>query len=290
MAPGAFEIVKQRRLAMRRRFGKAHVARNDCLVDRVAHVGAHVRDHLAGQAIAGIVHGQNDAVDRQAGVERAAHLFDGGQELRQAFEEPVLGLQRDDDRVGGGERVDREQVQRRGTVDQDIGDGLGIVGSRSAVAAQRAAQLIGAVVVAGDFKLDPKKVHGRRGDEEARHRGRNDHLAQGFFADQHLVARGHARAAVDAEPGRGVALGIEIDDEDPLADGRQRRSEVDGCRRLADAALLVRHRENARPRPGSGSRTRGSVSVSAIGFRPQLWRMRRILAFGSTALGSGSIA
>ena len=71
-------------------------------------------------------------MDRQAGIQRASHLFDPGQKLRQTFEGEEFALQRDDDGVCGGERVDREQVERRRAVDQDIGDGRGIVGSRSA--------------------------------------------------------------------------------------------------------------------------------------------------------------
>ena len=142
--------------------------------------------------------------------------------------------------------------------------------------------------MAGDLELDAEKIHGRGGDEQARHRGRNDDLAQGFFADQHLVARSCSSAPIDAEPGRGVALGIEIEDQHALADRGERRSKIDGGGRLADAALLVRQGENARARAPSGSRTRGSVSVMA--FKSQPWRMRRIAALGLTTLGSVSIA
>ena len=111
--------------------------------------------------------------------------------------------------------------------------------------------------MAGDFELDAEKIHGRGGDEQARHRGRNDDVAQGFFADQHVVARGHPSLAIDAEAGRGVALGIEIEDEHPLADRGQRGAKVDGGGGLADAALLVRHGENARTRPAVGLANEG---------------------------------
>ena len=117
-----------------------------------------------------------------------------------------------------------------------------------------------------DFQLDAKKIHGRGRDEQARHRGRNDDVAQRLLANQHVVARGHSSVAVDAEPGRGVALGIEIDDEHPLADRGERGPEVDGGGGLADAALLVRHGENARARPAVGLATRGSVSRSSAGL------------------------
>ena len=78
-------------------------------------------------------------------VQRAAHLLDRGQQLRQAFEGEEFALQRHDDRVGGGERVDGQQIERRRAVDQDIGDGAGLVGARLAKGLERVAQLVGAV-------------------------------------------------------------------------------------------------------------------------------------------------
>ncbi len=66
------------------------------------------------------------------------------------------------------------------------------------------------------------------------------------FADQHVVGRDPAVAAVDAEPGRGVALRVEVDDQHAFADGGERRAEVDGGGGLADAALLVGDGEHPR--------------------------------------------
>ena len=63
------------------------------------------------------------------------------------------------------------------------------------------------------------------------------------FADQHVVGRAVAAAAVDAEAGRGVALRIEVDDQHALADRGQRGAEIDRGRGLADAALLVGERQ-----------------------------------------------
>ncbi len=62
---------------------------------------------------------------------------------------------------------------------------------------------------------------------------------------------------LDAEPGRGIALRVEVDDHDPVAVEGERHREVDGARGLADAALLVGHREDAPPgrtRHGDGAR------------------------------------
>ena len=38
-------------------------------------------------------------------------------------------------------------------------------------------------------------------------------------AGEHVIGRGAARLALDAEPGRGVALRVEVDDQHMLADG-----------------------------------------------------------------------
>ena len=61
-------------------------------------------------------------------------------------------------------------------------------------------------------------------------------------AVEQVVARRAVRAL--AEPGRRVRLRVEIDDEHLLTRLGETGGEVDGCRRLADAALLVRERED----------------------------------------------
>ena len=48
-------------LAVAGRFGKAHVARDDRLEEVVGEAALHLVAHFAGQAVAGIVHGQHQA-------------------------------------------------------------------------------------------------------------------------------------------------------------------------------------------------------------------------------------
>ena len=81
--------------------------------------------------------------------------------------------------------------------------------------------------------------------------------------DEHV---GHAAldgAEVHAEADREVGLGIEVDAEDGVAHLGERSAEVDGTGRLADAALLVRERDDLAQTPtpvallparGSGAR------------------------------------
>jgi len=55
----------------------------------------------------------------------------------------------------------------------------------------------------------------------------------------------------DVQTRRGVALGVEVDDQDAVAVQGQSNGDVDDARRLPYAALLVRHAEDAhlgRPR------------------------------------------
>ena len=73
-----------------------------------------------------------------------------------------------------------------------------------------------------------------------------------------------ARVAVDAEAGRGVALRIEVDDQDPLADRRQRGAEIDRGGRLADPALLIGEREDARASSADGRFSTASLLASRL--------------------------
>ena len=74
---------------------------------------------------------------------------------------------------------------------------------------------------------------------------------------------GRQRALIDAEPGAGISLWIEIDDQNALADGSERRAEIDGGRGLADTAFLVGERKHA-----GAARREGTHGMSAFA----VWR------------------
>src|SRR5262249_24715406 len=92
-AADAFEIINQHWLAIGRRFRNPYVARNYRLVHFVAHELAYVRDNLAGEVIARVIHGQHDSVNRQRRIERRLDLLDRFQKLRKPFECEELALQ-----------------------------------------------------------------------------------------------------------------------------------------------------------------------------------------------------
>src|SRR5206468_2514150 len=62
---------------------------------------------------------------------------------------------------------------------------------------------------------------------------------------------------------RAVGLRIEIDEQRPLAAERQRRRQVDGGRRLADAAFLVRDRDDHERAGTRGTETARYCSAGA---------------------------
>ena len=88
--------------------------------------------------------------------------------------------------------------------------------------------------------LDPGQVDGRGRHEEILDAGRLDAVLQGLVPHDDVVHGELEVAGVDAQAGRGVALGIEVDDQDPVPDLGQGGPEVDGRRGLAHPALLVR--------------------------------------------------
>ena len=123
---------------------------------------------------------------------------------------------------------------------------------------ERIAQPEGAVTLVRDLELEAGEVHGRRDDVQPRHRGLEDGVADVDLAGEHVVGRAVAALAVDAEPGRGIALRVEIDDQHMLADRRERGAEIDGGRGLADPALLVGEGEH----PGDRGRV---IMAAALG-------------------------
>src|SRR3989440_7390814 len=76
LAAGAVVVVEQDRLAVRGRLGHPDVAGDHGLVDLGAKEGAHLGRDLLGEGRARIVHGEHDALDLEARIERALDLVD----------------------------------------------------------------------------------------------------------------------------------------------------------------------------------------------------------------------
>ena len=108
------------RHAVARRFAEPDVARDDgakhLLLEELPHVG---RDLLA-QIRALVEHRQQHAFDVERGIERGADAAHRADEIGQPFEREVFAVQRNQHGIGGDERVEREQAERRRAIDEDV--------------------------------------------------------------------------------------------------------------------------------------------------------------------------
>src|SRR5262249_60147221 len=127
------------------------------------------------------------------------------------------------------------------TVDQDIRELDAVAGIQTR---QGITQTKCAIARLADFKLKAGKIESRWCNMQPRHRSRHDRVAQRGLPSQHIVGRIAPIAPIEPEPGRSVALRIEIDDQHVLADGGQCCSKIDRRRRLTDAAFLVSDGKN----------------------------------------------
>ena len=76
--------------------------------------------HLLPQIRALVEHRQQHAFDVERRIERRAHAAHRADEIGEPFEREVLAVQRNQHGVGGDERVERQQAERRRAVDEDV--------------------------------------------------------------------------------------------------------------------------------------------------------------------------
>ena len=85
----------------------------------IPEMGPYLLDHLVGKVVSAVKHREEDTLHLKPGIEGLLDQADRLQKLGQTFHGIVFALQWNDDRMGCGERVDRQQSKRRGTVDKD---------------------------------------------------------------------------------------------------------------------------------------------------------------------------
>ena len=215
--------------AVARRLGQAHVARDHGLVDLFAEEFAHLVHDLIGQLRAPVIHGHDDALYAQLRIEALVAHFDAAHEIGDALERVILALHRDEHAVGRDERIDRQQLERRRTVDED----------EVIVRLHRSKRVFHDV-----FPL-------RRADELDRAAGEihicrqhvavfraADTVGSGRAVHQQVVAIGR-HGFVHAHAGGAVALWVAVDEEHAPPALFERAGQVHARRRLADPAFLV---------------------------------------------------
>ena len=113
-------VVQHAGHAVARRLAQPNVARNDRVEHLLLEELADVARHLLAEIRAFVVHRQQHAFDVERRIERAAHAAHRADELGEPFEREVLAVQRNQHGVGRDQRVQRQQAERRRTVDEDV--------------------------------------------------------------------------------------------------------------------------------------------------------------------------
>ena len=100
-------------------FSEAYVAGNAGGEELVVEEGFEVFGDLLGEIGAVVVHGEEDAFERQAGVEGLGDAVEGRHQLGDALQREVFGLHGDEEAVRGHESVERKEIEGRGTIQED---------------------------------------------------------------------------------------------------------------------------------------------------------------------------
>jgi hypothetical protein len=175
------------------------------------------------------------------------------QKLPEPLQRVVLTLDRHDQLFGSGQGVHREEPQRRRAVQQDE------VVASLAHGRQRPFEPGLTRELADQLDLRAGEVDRGRERVEMGDRRRDHRVVERGLGDHDVVDGDIASLMADPHTGRRVALGVEVHHEHPVPELRERRAQTDGGRRLADAALLVRDRDDpCGPRGiGNGGSTAG---------------------------------
>ena len=181
-------------------------------------------------------HRNQHAEDPGTSTEPPANGFDRAQQVTQPFKGERLRRHRDHQAVCRDQRVHADQGKTGRAVEH-----------HQLVAG---VQLLQRVLQGRLTPLDAAEREIRAGQldragqyVEVRCRGGADGLLHREVVEQHAGRRRTQTAAANAAPYRGRRLTVEIDEQHAPARLRQRRSEVDGGRGLADPSLVVDHRD-----------------------------------------------
>jgi len=198
----------------------------------------NVGEHGTGVRRAPVVHRGQDPADPQPRVGDPGDVAHGLHELPDAAVRERLALQRHDDLVGRRQGVDREDPEgRRAVQDHPV-----VV---RAQVAEGVVERVLAAAAAEQRRLNLGQLDAGGDEVDAVLRGDHD-VADACRTGEHVVHRLHEVLGVDAEGEREAGLRVEVDEEDLLAELGKGDTQAGHGRRLADAALLARHRDRPR--------------------------------------------
>ena len=145
-------------------------------------------------------------------------------------------MQRYQHGISCDQAIQGQQTERRRTVDQhivELGHGT----------ADCVTQQILPPVHIDQFEFRRRQIHGRGDDGEAGYGGVDQCLVERDLTEQQIVGAGRPPRTLNAEAGRRIALGIQIDHQHTAANCRQRGREINRRGGLANPAFLIGDRD-----------------------------------------------
>ena len=186
-----------------------------------------------------LVHAQDHAGGAQRWVESRGHQLHGAEQLLQTSQRQVLRLHGHEHLVRGGERIHAEHAKARRAIEQDHVEAIGQRG-------QRVAQHALHTIATGKFAFHQGQL-GVGGNE--REVVATLHHAVGGLGrriGEQRAGGGPAVVGLHAEVQRQVGLRIHVHQQRAKARGGQTGAQIHRGGGLADAALLVQKRDDAR--------------------------------------------
>ena len=92
-------------------FTEFHVALDDGLEHQFLEMALHLVVNLVGKFQSAVVHGEQETLYLEPGIELALHYLDGVEQFADAFKCEIFALHRDYHGVGSRERVDCNESQ-----------------------------------------------------------------------------------------------------------------------------------------------------------------------------------
>ena len=207
VGPTGTRIVKQNRLAVARSLGQPDIAWNDRLEQFVLEEFPQILGDLLRQVGTVVIHGQQNALDFERAVEGASDPLESLNQLADSLQSEILSLHRDEKTIRGDEGVQGEQIERRGTVEDDeIVEGAHFI--------QGFAEAESAPLHLNQLHIRPREVLMGGNDAQSL-----DFCGEGGFLDGGLTHEdliGGAAGLLPADPiaARGVGLRVAVDQKD----------------------------------------------------------------------------
>src|SRR5665213_2353831 len=195
------------------------------------HVLEDLSAHLAPQVVA-----RQQVAARQTPLEHRFQRIQRTLDFPGPLQRQVVGRHRDQQQVAREDRVERQYVEQRTTVDHHRH-------RRQRVRVQRQAQPRDDVDALAEQRVDLRQVEMCRTQHHAALRDAGD-LVEWPLADEKAVDRVLGKTRLHAEYVRQVRLRVEVDAQWPCAAQRDGRQQVERSGRLADATFLVEYRDD----------------------------------------------